>query len=78
MPRLDFTVEQLRERALHVRRDIVTLLAHSQSGHSGGPLSTADFGTVLFFHEMNLSPDRLDAADRDLWQFSIGHVTPVI
>ncbi|HSQ61363.1 MAG TPA: transketolase [Acidobacteriota bacterium] len=78
MPRLEFSVEQLRERALHVRRDIVTLLAHSQSGHSGGPLSTADFGTVLFFHEMNLAPDRLDAPDRDLWQFSIGHVTPVI
>ena len=78
MPRLNFNADQLRDRALIVRRDIVTLLAHSQSGHSGGPLSTADFGTVLFFHEMNLSPERPDAADRDLWHFSIGHVTPVI
>ncbi len=78
MPRLEFGVEQLRERALLVRRDIVTLLAHSQSGHSGGPLSCADFGAVLFFHEMNLTPDRPNAIDRDLWHFSIGHVTPVI
>jgi transketolase len=78
MPRLELSVDQLRERAQFVRRDIVTLLAQSQSGHSGGPLSTADFGTVLFFHEMDLTPDRPGADERDLWHFSIGHVTPVI
>lgn len=61
-----------------VRRDIITLLARAQSGHSGGPLSSADLGTVLFFHEMNVDPDRLDDPGRDLWHFSIGHVTPVI
>lgn len=61
-----------------IRRDIVTLLARAQSGHSGGPLSSADLGTVLFFHEMNVDPDRLDDPARDLWHFSIGHVTPVI
>jgi transketolase len=78
MPRLQFTVDQLQERARIVRRDIVTLLAHSKSGHSGGPLSSTDFGTVLFFHEMNLAPDGRDDRGRDLWHFSIGHVTPVI
>ncbi len=78
MPRLELDHDQLRERALFVRRDIVALLARSQSGHSGGPLSSADFGTVLFFHEMNVDPSRLDDPTRDLWHFSIGHVTPVI
>jgi transketolase len=78
MPRLDYDQEQLRERALFVRRDIIALLARSQSGHSGGPLSSADFGTVLFFHEMNLDPEGRDDASRDLWHFSIGHITPCI
>ena len=78
MPRLDYDVNQLRERALFVRRDIVALLARSQSGHSGGPLSSTDFGTVLFFHEMNIDPARLDDPTRDLWHFSIGHITPCI
>ncbi len=78
MPRLEMTVRELQERALFVRRDIVALLARSQSGHSGGPLSTTDFGTVLFFHEMNVNPRRLDDTARDMWHFSIGHVTPVI
>lgn len=78
MPRLGMTARELEERALFVRRDIVALLARSQSGHSGGPLSTTDFGTVLFFHEMNVNPGRLDDPTRDMWHFSIGHVTPVI
>jgi transketolase len=78
MPRLGMTVRELQERALFVRRDIVALLARSQSGHSGGPLSSTDFGTVLFFHEMNVNPRRLDDPSRDMWHFSIGHVTPVI
>jgi transketolase len=78
LPRLQLSLDQLRDRALFVRRDIVALLARAQSGHSGGPLSCTDFGTALFFHEMNLNPERLDDPERDLWHFSIGHVTPVI
>ena len=78
MPRLEMNVKELKERALFVRRDIVALLARSQSGHSGGPLSSTDFGTVLFFHEMNVNPRALTDPTRDMWHFSIGHVTPVI
>jgi transketolase len=78
MPRLEMTLPELSERALYVRRDIIALLARAQSGHSGGPLSSTDFGTVLFFREMNVNPSRLDDPSRDLWHFSIGHVTPVI
>ncbi len=78
MPRLQLNLDELRERALFVRRDIITLLARSQSGHSGGPLSSTDFGTALFFHELSVDPERLTDPTRDLWHFSIGHVTPVI
>ena len=78
MPRLGMSLPQLQERALYVRRDIMALLARAQSGHSGGPLSSTDFGTVLFFHEMNVNPRVLSDPARDMWHFSIGHVTPVI
>ncbi|HEY7728970.1 MAG TPA: transketolase [Candidatus Eisenbacteria bacterium] len=78
MPRMRMSVDGLKERALFVRRDIIALLARARSGHSGGPLSSADFGTVLFFHEMNVNPEQLDDPSRDMWHFSIGHVTPVI
>ena len=76
--RLQWPVEKLEAKALDIRRDIVTLLCKSQTGHSGGPLSCADFGTALFFHELNVDPKNPKWADRDFWHFSIGHVTPVI
>ena len=76
--RLEWPSERLREKALEVRRDIITLLSKAQTGHSGGPLSCADFGTALFFHELNVDPSDPAWPARDFWHFSIGHVTPVI
>ena len=76
--RLQWPAERLREMALDIRRDIITLLSKSQTGHSGGPLSCADFGTALFFNEMNIDPRDPAWPERDFWHFSIGHVTPVI
>ncbi len=76
--RLLWPVEKLQQKALEIRRDIVTLLIQSQTGHTGGPLSSTDFGTAMFFHEMCLDPAQPSWEGRDFWQFSIGHVTPVI
>lgn len=76
--RLGWGAEKLQAKALDVRRDILTLLMDSGSGHTGGPLSIADFGTVLFFHEMSLDPKNPKWEGRDFWHFSCGHVTPVI
>ena len=76
--RLLWDAGRLKSKALEIRRDIITLLAKSQTGHSGGPLSCADFGTALFFHELNINPAQPQWPDRDFWHFSIGHVTPVI
>jgi transketolase len=76
--RLGFTPEELRAMSLRIRRNIVTTLIDAASGHSGGPLSCADFGAALFFHEMSLDPANPAWPGRDFWHFSIGHVTPVI
>jgi len=76
--RAGLSVAELRALSLSVRRDIVTMLVDAGSGHSGGPLSCADFGTALFFHEMALDPANPAWPGRDFWHFSIGHVTPVI
>jgi transketolase len=76
--RLAWPADRLTTKALDIRRDIVTLLSKSQTGHSGGPLSCADFGTALFFNELNIDPRNPKWPERDYWHFSIGHVTPVI
>ena len=76
--RLEWPVEKLEAKALDIRRDLIPTLTKSQTGHSGGPLSCADFGTALFFHELKVDPKNPKWAERDFWHFSIGHVTPVI
>ena len=76
--RLEWDVARLEAKALEIRRDIITLLSKSQTGHSGGPLSSADFGTALFFHELNIDPRNPRWPERDFWHFSIGHISPLI
>ncbi len=76
--RFNLNEEQLKEKALVIRRNIITMLAEAKSGHSGGPLSVTDFGTALFFNEANIKPEDPNWEDRDFILFSIGHVTPVI
>lgn len=76
--RLGWGAEALAAKALEVRRDVLTMLPVAASGHTGGPLGIADFGTVLFFHEMALDPKNPKWEGRDFWHFSCGHVTPVI
>ncbi|HBZ00621.1 MAG TPA: transketolase [candidate division Zixibacteria bacterium] len=70
-------MEKLKEKALDIRRDIITMLIQSQSGHTGGPLSCADFCAALVFYEANYDPNNPHLPERDMWFFSIGHVTPV-
>lgn len=77
MAPLRYSVDLLKEKALFIRRDIITMLIQAQSGHSGGPLSCADFCAALAFYEANYDPQNPALPTRDMWFFSIGHVTPV-
>jgi transketolase len=77
LPRLLYLVDKLKEKALFIRRDIITMLIQAQSGHSGGPLSCADFCAALAFYEASYEPRNPSWPERDIWFFSIGHVTPV-
>lgn len=73
----NYTIEQLRAKALDVRRDIITMLIDAKSGHTGGPLSCTDFATALYFRFLNHRPSEPTWPDRDFVFYSIGHVTPV-
>jgi transketolase len=71
------SADELKDKALEVRRDIITMLAEAGSGHSGGPLSITDFGTALYFNELNVDPTDPTWTDRDFVVWSVGHCTPV-
>ena len=71
-------VEELKSLAKTVRKDIISMLTESRSGHPGGSLSAADILTTLYFGEMNIDPNNPKDENRDRFVLSKGHAAPVL
>jgi transketolase len=71
------TIEELNEMARQIRRDIINMLLISKSGHSGGPLGTADIFAALYFNILNIDNENPYGEERDYVYLSIGHIAPV-
>ena len=71
-------VEELKSLAKIVRKDIISMLTESRSGHPGGSLSAADILTTLYFGEMNIDPKDPKDENRDRFVLSKGHAAPVL
>lgn len=72
------SIEQLRETATTIRKDIVEMVYLAASGHPGGSLSAADILTTLYFHTMDIDPEDKKNPNRDLFVLSKGHAAPVL
>jgi transketolase len=75
----DNSDEKLHEIAQAIRRDIIRELVEAKSGHSGGPLGSADIFSTLYFGGVM----RYDAKNpwwegRDRFILSAGHMCPVL
>lgn len=66
-------IADLEETARRVRWNIIDTVAASKAGHIGGPLSATDVLVALYFSQLNIDPDRPQAADRDRFILSKGH-----
>lgn len=65
--------------ANEIRRDIIRMLVRAGSGHSGGPLGSADIFAVLYFSGvMRYQPDNMSWEGRDRFVLSAGHMAPVM
>jgi len=72
-------LQQLKDMATQVRRDIVRMVHGSQSGHPGGSLGCADFLTALYFKVMKHDPAfNMDGTGEDLFFLSNGHISPLL
>jgi transketolase len=69
---------QLAAIACELRKDILTMLATSGSGHTGGSLSAIDILTALYFGRMNHNPNYSKSDDRDMFVLSKGHGAPAL
>ena len=68
----------LEEKAVELRKTVLTMIYKAQSGHPGGSLSAADIMAALYFHVMNVDPENPKLEDRDRFVLSKGHVCPVL
>lgn len=72
-------VQELKNIASQVRRDIVRMVSAVNSGHPGGSLGCADFFTLLYFDLMKHDPKNFDmnGDGEDVFFLSNGHISPV-
>jgi len=68
----------LKEIARNIRKDIVSMIHTSKSGHPGGSLSSVEILTALYFDEMNIDTNNCKMEDRDRFVLSKGHAAPVL
>jgi transketolase len=71
-------LEDLDKKATQIRRDIIKTLLAAGSGHSAGPMGSADIFTALYFDVMTQDPKKPDWEDRDRLFISCGHYAPVV
>ena len=71
-------MNNLKEVATQVRRDIVRMVHAVQSGHPGGSLGCTEYLTALYFEVMKHDPKfNMDGVGEDLFFLSNGHISPV-
>ena len=72
------SIEELKQTAAQVRRDIVRMVHAVNSGHPGGSLGCTDYFVSLYFKVMNYSTDfDMNGEGEDLFFLSNGHISPV-
>jgi len=73
------SADDLKAVGNEIRRDIIRMLVRAGSGHSGGPLGSADiFATLYFGGYMRYNPADMNDPSRDRFVLSAGHMAPVL
>jgi len=74
----DKKLKELEVLAYEIRISLIKAITKAGSGHSAGPLGTADIMSAMYFHVLNHDPKRPDWAERDRFFVSCGHYAPVL
>lgn len=74
----NFSIEEMKEMAKTVRKDVLKMICESGSGHPGGSLSSTDLLVTLYFNKMKHNPLKPDWEDRDRFILSKGHICPAL
>lgn len=66
-------MENLTVKSFKLRQNVLDMICKGKTGHIGGDFSVMDILTVLYFKEMNISPENITDDNRDLFVLSKGH-----
>ncbi|WP_157065160.1 transketolase [Amphibacillus sediminis] len=67
----------LKKKALEIRKDVIEMIFHAKTGHTGSDLSCTDILVALYYDVMNIDPRNPDDPDRDRYIQSKGHAAEV-
>lgn len=70
-------VEDLKKKAIIIRKDIIHMITEAGSGHPGGSLSSVELITALYFNKLRHNPKDPKWPLRDRVVFSKGHGCPL-
>jgi len=71
-------MNDLKNIATQIRRDILRMVHGANSGHPGGSLGCAEFFAALFFKIMKHNKNfTMDGKGEDIFLLSNGHISPV-
>ncbi len=65
--------KKLTALSYDLRKDVLDIVMAGKGGHIGGDMSVLDTLITLYFTQINISPDRLEDPNRDLFVLSKGH-----
>jgi transketolase len=69
--------EKLYQIAGKLRHLVIDMLLEAGSGHTAGSLGTAEIFTALYFHTLNIDPQKPNMKSRDRFVLSNGHIVPI-
>ena len=75
----DWDSDEKNQFALAVTKGLIMdMVRKANSGHSGGPMSSADFAQILFTEYLQFDPNDPDWFNRDRFVLSAGHESALI
>ncbi|MDR0363190.1 MAG: transketolase [Planctomycetota bacterium] len=66
-------IQELRKKAIAIRRDLLAMIHKCKAGHTGGALSSTDILVALYYSVMKVDPGNPHWAERDYFVMSKGH-----
>lgn len=72
------SIRDLELMAYTLRQDVIEALVRAKSGHSAGPLGTAEIFASLYFSILNIDPKKRRDPSRDRFVLSNAHICPIL